>query len=99
MVEKFNDHYQDRFLDKVQMATEPELISQSLNFELRHNSSYRYSKLGGKTPLKALQASEAKLRFRTQNTRQSIGSKSRQQDATTWSVLSAGAHQQAQCLR
>jgi transposase InsO family protein len=63
VVEKFNDHYQDRFLDKVQMATEPELISQSLNFELRHNSSYRYSKLGGKTPLKALQASEAKLRF------------------------------------
>jgi transposase InsO family protein len=63
VIEKFNDHYQQRFLDKVQMATEMELTTQSLNFELRHNSSYRYSKLGGKTPLKALLASGAKLRF------------------------------------
>jgi putative transposase len=63
VVEKFNDHYQQRFLDKVEMATELELTTESLNFELRHNSSYRYSKLGGKTPLKALEACQAKLRF------------------------------------
>jgi transposase InsO family protein len=63
VVEKFNDHYQERFLDKIQMTTEPELISESLSFEQRHNSNYRYSKLGGKTPLRALQACEAKLRF------------------------------------
>ncbi len=34
----------------------PEMLSGSLAFEQRHNSSYRYSKLGGKTPLKALEA-------------------------------------------
>jgi putative transposase len=63
VVEKFNDQYQQRFLDKVEMATELDLTTESLNFELRHNSSYRYSKLGGKTPLKALEAGQAKLRF------------------------------------
>ena len=45
------------------MATEEDLKAGSLVFEQRHNSSYRYSKLGGKTPLKALAASNAKLRF------------------------------------
>jgi hypothetical protein len=40
VVEKFNDHYQERFLDRIQMATESELISESLNFEQRHNGSY-----------------------------------------------------------
>ena len=63
VIEKFNDQYQERFLDKFQMATEAELISGSLNFEQRHNSSYRYSKLGGKSPLKALESTEVKLRF------------------------------------
>ena len=32
-------------------------------FEQRHNNKYRYSKLGGKTPFKALSASNVKLRF------------------------------------
>jgi len=45
------------------MATEEDLKAGSLVFEQRHNSRYRYSKLGGKTPLKALAASNAKLRF------------------------------------
>jgi len=63
VIEKFNDQYQERFLDKFQMAKEAELLSGSLNFEQRHNSSYRYSKLGGKTPLKALESTEVKLRF------------------------------------
>jgi hypothetical protein len=63
VVEKFNDHYQQRFLDKVPMATHADLMAESLAFEQRHNSSYRYSKLGGKTPLKALSTSKHKLRF------------------------------------
>jgi putative transposase len=63
VIEKFNDHYQDKFLDKVIMRTENELVAGSFAFEQRHNSSYRYSKLGGKTPLKALSASKVKLRF------------------------------------
>ncbi len=63
VVEKFNDHYQQRFLGKIPMATEGDLLTESLAFEQRHNGSYRYSKLGGKTPLKALEASNFPLRF------------------------------------
>ena len=63
MIENFNDRYQQMFLSKIVMATEEDLKVGSLVFEQRHNSSYRYSKLGGKTPLKALAASNTKLRF------------------------------------
>src|SRR4030066_1514842 len=63
LVEKFNDHYQQKFLDKVTMASMPELRQESLDFEQRHNSAYRYSKLKGKTPLKALALMEKKLIF------------------------------------
>jgi transposase InsO family protein len=67
MIEQFNDHYQQKFLAKVMMATEGDLRAGTLAFEQRHNSSYRYSKLGGKTPLKALVASKMKLRFPEQD--------------------------------
>jgi putative transposase len=63
MIEQFNDLYQQKFLGKVVMATEDDLKTGTFAFEQRHNSSYRYSKLGGKTPIKALAASKAKLRF------------------------------------
>jgi putative transposase len=63
MVEKFNEHYQQKFLAKVFMTSEAELREETLAFERRHNSKYRYSKLGGKTPLKALSATEKTLRF------------------------------------
>lgn len=63
MVENFNDHYQQKFLRKVVMASVEALQAGSLMFEQRHNSKYRYSKLKGYTPLKALSASHAKLRF------------------------------------
>ena len=66
MIENFNDRYQQMFLGKVIMATEGDLKTGSLTFEQRHNSRYRYSKLGGKTPLKALAASNMKLRFPTE---------------------------------
>jgi len=45
------------------MATVPELLSGSLAYEQKHNSTYRYSKLGGQTPLKALEVAHRKLRF------------------------------------
>ena len=67
MIEQFNDHYQQKFLAKVMMATEGDLRAGTLAFEQRHNSSYRYSKLGGKTPLKALIVSKMKLRFPEQD--------------------------------
>lgn len=63
VIEKFNDHYQDKFLNKVHMKTEAELAAGSFDFEQRHNSTYRYSKLKGKTPVKTLAASKTKLRF------------------------------------
>ncbi len=64
VVEKFNDHYQQKFLDKVAMSSMSQLRQESLAFEHRHNSTYRYSKIKGKTPLKALAASmENKLVF------------------------------------
>jgi len=66
MIEQFNDLYQQKFLNKVLMATDDDLKTGTFAFEQRHNSSYRYSKLGGKTPLKALAASKTKLRFPTQ---------------------------------
>jgi putative transposase len=67
MVENFNDRYQQMFLNKIVMVTEEDLKAGSLVFEQRHNSRYRYSKLGGKTPLKALAVSHTKLRFPTEN--------------------------------
>ena len=46
------------------MQTEDELRAGALTFEHKHNSRYRYSKLNGKTPLKALALSGRKsLRF------------------------------------
>ena len=63
VVEKFNDHYRQKFLDKIIMSSVPQLRQESLAFERRHNSTYRYSKLKGKTPLKALAATETKLIF------------------------------------
>jgi len=65
MIEKFNDRYQQRFLGKVVMTSMEELQSGSMSFEQRHNSKYRYSKIKGDTPLKALAASNVKLRFPT----------------------------------
>jgi transposase InsO family protein len=66
MIENFNDRYQQMFLGKVIMVSEDNLKAGSLAFEQRHNSRYRYSKRKGDTPLKALAASNAKLRFPTE---------------------------------
>ena len=63
MIENFNDRYQQMFLGKVVMSSQEDLKAGSLAFEQRHNSKYRYSKLGGKTPLKALAATNTRLRF------------------------------------
>ena len=45
------------------MATADDLKRETLAFEQRHNSTYRYSKLKGKAPLKALAGEKVKLRF------------------------------------
>jgi len=56
-------HYQQRFLDKVAMSSMSQQRQESLAFEHRHNSAYRYSKIKRKTPLKALAGIEKKLVF------------------------------------
>jgi len=63
VIEQFNDLYQQKFLGKVTMETTDKLNEETFAFEQRHNGSYRYSKLGGKTPVKALAATQIKLRF------------------------------------
>ncbi len=64
VVEQFNNHYQQKFLDRVPMRTADELREGSLAFEHKHNSRYRYSKLNGKTPLETLaQSGKKALRF------------------------------------
>jgi len=67
VVEKFNDHYQQKFLDKITMSSMMQLRQESLAFEHRHNSTYRYSKIRGKTPFKALAGMEKKLVFPSKN--------------------------------
>jgi hypothetical protein len=63
VVEKFNDHHQQKFWDKVNMTSENVLFEESLKFENKHNSRYRYSKLGGRTPLQAMESLGEKPRF------------------------------------
>jgi hypothetical protein len=67
VVENFNDHYQEKFLAKVTMTSMPQLRQESLTFEHRHNSSYRYSKIQGQTPLQALACLKKNLIFPSKN--------------------------------
>lgn len=68
VVEKFNDHHKHKFLQKIIITGWNELVEASSAFENRHNSRHRYSKLGGKTPLKALAASGTTLIFPKEGT-------------------------------
>jgi putative transposase len=63
VVEKFNDHYRSGFLSRVHMQGEEELRAQSLIFEQKHNTSYRYTKLRGQTPQRVLDQSRHTIRF------------------------------------
>ena len=63
VVEKFNDHYRQKFLGRIHIAGETELHLQSLIYERKHNRRYRYSKLGGRTPLEALAIANKTLHF------------------------------------
>ncbi len=66
VIEKFNDHYQQKFLNKITMATEADLKQSSLGFEYKHNSCYRYSKLRGQTPMQTLAKANKTLKFPVQ---------------------------------
>jgi transposase len=61
VVEKFNDHYRGRFLRRVVMQGTEDLYRESLLFEAKHNTRYRYSKLQGRTPQMALAQTPIRL--------------------------------------
>ena len=63
VVEKFNDHHQQKFVARVSMTSEGALAEESLKFENKHNSRYRYSKLHRRTPLQAMESLGEKPRF------------------------------------
>jgi hypothetical protein len=63
VVEKFNDHFRDRFLRRTEMKDAEDLRKHSLLFEQHHNSRYRYSKLNGRTPQSVLEQSGEVIRF------------------------------------
>lgn len=63
VVEKFNHIWDDRFFRRNEFVSDPDLKERNLVYEGRHNGRYRYSKLGGKTPLQALRDRRSELRF------------------------------------
>jgi transposase InsO family protein len=65
VVEKFNDQYGAKFLARTDLPEAAALRPAHLAFEQKHNSRYRYTKLGGQTPLGALQQARQPLRFPT----------------------------------
>lgn len=65
VVEKFNDNWNKMFHSKVTMTDYQQLKQQSLEFENRHNSTWRYSALEGKTPLDKIAEKSVKLKFPT----------------------------------
>jgi len=65
VVEKFNGHYGSKFLARTDLPDAAALRPAHLAFEQKHNSRYRYTTLGGQTPLGALQQARQPLRFPT----------------------------------
>ena len=63
VIEKFNAHYRQRFLAKEDLSAAQILRLRSHAFEQRHNQTYRYSKLQGRTPMQALQLARTPLRW------------------------------------
>ena len=63
VVEKFNEHYRQKFLKKIQITSNEQLLSEAMNFERKHNNEYRYSKLKGKTPMKFLKERKSDLKY------------------------------------
>jgi len=63
VVEKFNDHWNRMFYRRVKMSSFDAVRRESLQFESRHNATWRYQKIGGRTPNDALAQSTVVLRF------------------------------------
>jgi len=63
IVEKFNDHWLHKFFRRETMEDAEELRTCSLAFETRHNERWRYSALGGQSPIDFTAACGATLKF------------------------------------
>lgn len=63
VIEKFNEQYRQRFLARHPLSSQTALQEHSRAFEQRHNQTYRYSKLQGRTPAQTLQLSPTPLRW------------------------------------
>ena len=61
IIEKFNDHYRRGFLRRVFVDGVDELHRESMVFETKHNTRYRYTKLKGSTPQIALGSAKIRL--------------------------------------
>ena len=85
VIEKFNDHYQQKFLNKVMMTIEADLKQGSVGFENKHNSSYRYSKLRGKTLVQVLAGANRTLAFPKKQQAPPHPLKKPEQGDITWS--------------
>lgn len=62
-IEKFQDFFKAKFLGRVHMVDFSFLLKESMHFENRHNSRYRYSFIKGKTPIQALECSRSRIRM------------------------------------
>jgi hypothetical protein len=62
VIEKFNDHWQQKFLS-MDMTNFEQLAIGSRLFDGRHNSRWRYRKHSGRTPNQVLSNSAVQLRF------------------------------------
>ena len=76
VVEKFQDYWDQQVWQKGGFRSMADFRRANLALERRHNREWRYSKLGGKTPLAALAASNATLRFPAEDAHPGGGSAS-----------------------
>jgi putative transposase len=64
-IEKFNDHWQQKFLGRTHLQSFEHLVAAARDFDCKHNSRWRYSKTGGVSPNEALRRMNVQLRFPT----------------------------------
>lgn len=63
IVEKFNDHWNRKLYRRIRVESFDAFCAEALDFEERHNRTWRYSKLDGSTPNATLSASSVGIRF------------------------------------
>lgn len=63
VVEKFNDHWQQKLLAREELKDFDHLLAAAATFDAKHNSRWRFRKTGGLTPNEALRRANTELRF------------------------------------